>query len=910
MVDPIEILLELGFDLDDISTDEGYLSALKEAIATIEFKTGGSGDERSSTLREEVKKVRNRKKNKARSFVSPKFLKGSSNSIPVRSIVSRDSEVESEEPQKKPMDFMAFLTNVVAPSLTRIEASLENIIGLMSQDQRQNKKSKEKTRISADKKKKQDREEKNENVSKAFNGVKDRVMAPVKSMFDRVIEFFTQIGIGILAIQALKILKDPAGYFGPILNPIIDFLNGTIKFVWNIINPIYGLVNILNSAIRTLETVVNNTIGKIPGVPELDLPEISGIAEPPQIPRIETPKEEEPANVQGMAEGGIVNNYTTIQNMSEGGPVTESTGEKITGMGADTQMVALEPGEVVMSRKAVDEYGADTLLGMNAAAGGTNRPTMGRIQGFKGGGMVGDNVKKKDKKSFNIFNPMTWFSGDVQKATKGELEEVSNDTLAGRLYNRRKKQEEMMKKLRGYDGGGRVTGEFGIDKVPAMLTNGEFVMSTGAVQKYGLDTMMSMNASGGGTNKPSMDPVRRFQGGGLVGNNMSQYSTEQLKGMLDPTMMGKKNPAVFQAARNARELAKQQGLNSQQTERLVLEATIRASGSSSPTQHRGGQRSKPKRKPEPQQKMVPGSGKPESKSKEEKQRGYGTPQQRKLLDAISFAEGTTGSYGTLYGGKVIPELERGEMTVAEVLKMQESKMYKGEKVYGSGYNSNATGKYQFMSYVLREEMQKQNKSLDEKFTPELQDELILNRMSRMRGVTPELLAKEGISDNVIDKLAPEFASFPNLIGPDAQGRVGTNSSYYGQGGKSASAIKKAYTESEGEGSGQPQQSSTLFPSGPQIGLQPSDMPLDASAPGFGMVSPPELKPITMNTPPRPPSRGGGGKGGMSVLPIPSGGGKSGGSGSTGGGSAPSGFSPIDQSNPERLVVKAIYNIVG
>ena len=50
MVDPIGILLELGFDLDDISTDEGYLSALKEAIATIVFKTGGSGDEISSAL--------------------------------------------------------------------------------------------------------------------------------------------------------------------------------------------------------------------------------------------------------------------------------------------------------------------------------------------------------------------------------------------------------------------------------------------------------------------------------------------------------------------------------------------------------------------------------------------------------------------------------------------------------------------------------------------------------------------------------------------------------------------------------------------------------------------------------------------------------------------------------------------
>lgn len=57
---------------------------------------------------------------------------------------------------------------------------------------------------------------------------------------------------------------------------------------------------------------------------------------------------------------------------------------------------------------------------------------------------------------FNLLNPMSWFSGDLKKAQDGELENVSNDTFAGKLYNRRKQQEEMMKKLRGYQSGGIV----------------------------------------------------------------------------------------------------------------------------------------------------------------------------------------------------------------------------------------------------------------------------------------------------------------------------------------------------------------------------------------------------------------------------------------------------------------------
>jgi len=73
----------------------------------------------------------------------------------------------------------------------------------------------------------------------------------------------------------------------------------------------------------------------------------------------------------------------------EGGAIDNLSGMKIKGMGKDTQLIAAQPGEVMMSRKAVDMYGADTLLGMNAAAGGTNKPKYGKVPGFSDGGQVG-----------------------------------------------------------------------------------------------------------------------------------------------------------------------------------------------------------------------------------------------------------------------------------------------------------------------------------------------------------------------------------------------------------------------------------------------------------------------------------------------------------------------------------------
>ena len=66
--DPIDILLEMGIDLDNLSEEEDYLSALKEAIAIILVKTKGAGNDKSKVLLDEVVKVR-----KSRKAAVPKF---------------------------------------------------------------------------------------------------------------------------------------------------------------------------------------------------------------------------------------------------------------------------------------------------------------------------------------------------------------------------------------------------------------------------------------------------------------------------------------------------------------------------------------------------------------------------------------------------------------------------------------------------------------------------------------------------------------------------------------------------------------------------------------------------------------------------------------------------------------------
>ena len=71
-----------------------------------------------------------------------------------------------------------------------------------------------------------------------------------------------------------------------------------------------------------------------------------------------------------------------------------------------------------------------------------------------------------------------------------------------------------MLEAKNFNKGGQVPGSGNTDTVPAMLTPGEFVMSKGAVQQYGVDTLAGMNAAAGGTNIPTLK--NRFNEGGVV----------------------------------------------------------------------------------------------------------------------------------------------------------------------------------------------------------------------------------------------------------------------------------------------------------------------------------------------------------------------------------------------------------
>ena len=103
---------------------------------------------------------------------------------------------------------------------------------------------------------------------------------------------------------------------------------------------------------------------------------------------------------------------------------------------------------------------------------------------------------------------------DTYTKVAGEEYDPNNPTKEQKQALELKRQ---MEDRQEFNKGGTVPGSGNKDTVPAMLTPGEFVMSKGAVQKYGSDTLAGMNAAAGGTNIPVLMPDKKrkgFPGGG------------------------------------------------------------------------------------------------------------------------------------------------------------------------------------------------------------------------------------------------------------------------------------------------------------------------------------------------------------------------------------------------------------
>jgi len=389
------ILELLGLtDVSDIDYST-YKTLLRERLVAGRMADSEIPTEEVELLTNEYKRVKSKtgrfkvrgKKIKAETFVGEERTKttatkvDASKLLPPTKNLSEDIKAEVDENNQE-------VLIPLSSSLTEIEKNLEKILEL-NED-----------RLNLEKQSVKDLETRQENLAfkekeKELEGASDKsktkdriakVIAPAKSIIDTIIDFFLNILLGSAVVRLLDIIQNPGKYLKGLIdfgNKMIDFINEIIKFINEVILlPINTIINSLNDAFNNIESAVNQIARFLPGIDPIDLPEIDPIA----IKYIDPIKY--PDWIQQQEGGGTVIN---IKNLSfeKGGAIDRSSGITISGLGNDTQLIAAQPGEIMMSKKAVDAYGADNLLSANAAAGGNNKPKFGRIPGFQGGGQVG-----------------------------------------------------------------------------------------------------------------------------------------------------------------------------------------------------------------------------------------------------------------------------------------------------------------------------------------------------------------------------------------------------------------------------------------------------------------------------------------------------------------------------------------
>ena len=309
---------------------------------------------------------------------------------------------------------------------TAILDSLDNILEALRKEQAA------KDKLDADDRKRKEnkkRKMKESGLEKSLKVIKkqgEKMLAPVTNMFDKLIQGLMALVAGKIVISLFDWFQDPQNTkkVQTVFRFLSDFwpaiVGGLLLFMPMIFGPagfvimlgalIIGFLPKLISATKQLFGFGQQT-EKDADAANKDLKDVE--SETGKLDGAETadavssedikPLEEKSEQLKKAPEPGSGQAPAKPVAMQGGGVVPGS------GPNKDTVPAMLAPGEFVMSRGAVQQYGADTLAGMNAMGGGTNRPMItNNVMYASGGGQVPD---KEDPGARNKTGTETKESG-------------------------------------------------------------------------------------------------------------------------------------------------------------------------------------------------------------------------------------------------------------------------------------------------------------------------------------------------------------------------------------------------------------------------------------------------------------------------------------------------------------------
>ena len=213
---PVKILSDLGYEVWEIENDADMRSALVEAINTLSI--GNPSDQRISILQDAVKNIQKSKfKVKKSTITGEAFKKGSSvgGAENVAGGATGGGAIVKAGAPGAIQQAAGISQSPVTPSLLNavqaIAASVDNIVGILKGQADAQQDAAEAARVSGEEKEAKGREKGLE--TKVFSGLKktgEKIMKPVKSLWDKLITFFTTVLMGVAVMKIINWFSDEA----------------------------------------------------------------------------------------------------------------------------------------------------------------------------------------------------------------------------------------------------------------------------------------------------------------------------------------------------------------------------------------------------------------------------------------------------------------------------------------------------------------------------------------------------------------------------------------------------------------------------------------------------------------------------------------------------------------------------
>ena len=291
------------------------------------------------------------------------------------SLLKRISNLRKDNQQEK-------VNSPLLESLQAIAATTDSIRDTLIRQQDFDEDTAERMRIAREKADRDKQEKGLESKPGVLAKIGNKFVQPVMGLFEKIFNFIKTLLFGKFLLNFLDWFSNPDNqgkiasfvrfikdWWPALTAAVLLFGTGFGGLVAGLVAMVSGFIPKLVAAIATMNPLL--AAGLLAGGVVLAAKALDGDFSDKELT--------EEQKIQSKEKADKVMDMGTLS-MNKGGTVPGS-GNK------DTVPAMLTPGEFVMSKGAVQQYGVDTLTGMNAAAGGTNRPTL--MGGYKGGGGPG-----------------------------------------------------------------------------------------------------------------------------------------------------------------------------------------------------------------------------------------------------------------------------------------------------------------------------------------------------------------------------------------------------------------------------------------------------------------------------------------------------------------------------------------